>query len=69
MAGRGSTTFQKRQKEQQRKDKQAEKLAKRLAAKHESQGDLSVEEQIARERTTAELAEIEMRQAGAGGRI
>ena len=29
MAGRGSTTFQKRQKEQQRKEKRAEKLARR----------------------------------------
>jgi hypothetical protein len=34
MPGRGSQTFQKRQKEQQRKEKQQEKFAKRLAAKN-----------------------------------
>jgi len=34
MPGRGSQTFQKRQKEQQRKEKQQEKMAKRLAAKN-----------------------------------
>jgi hypothetical protein len=33
MAGRGSTTFQKRQKEQQRKEKRAEKLARRQGRK------------------------------------
>jgi hypothetical protein len=33
MAGRGATTFQKRQKEMQRKEKQQEKLAKRLEKK------------------------------------
>lgn len=33
MAGRGSQTFQKRQKEQQRKEKQQEKMAKRLMKK------------------------------------
>lgn len=33
MAGRGSTTFQKRQKEQQRKEKRAEKLARRQSRK------------------------------------
>ncbi|MCX6620359.1 MAG: hypothetical protein NTY38_04660 [Acidobacteria bacterium] len=33
MAGRGSQTFQKRQKEQQRKEKQQEKMAKRLLKK------------------------------------
>jgi hypothetical protein len=34
MPGRGSQTFQKRQKEQQRKERQQEKFAKRLAAKN-----------------------------------
>lgn len=34
MPGRGSQTFQKRQKEQQRKERQQEKMAKRLAAKN-----------------------------------
>ncbi|MCC7498043.1 MAG: hypothetical protein IT160_10730 [Bryobacterales bacterium] len=34
MAGRGSQTFQKRQKEQQRREKQQEKMAKRLTRKH-----------------------------------
>ena len=33
MAGRGTQTFQKRQKEQQRKEKQQEKFAKRLERK------------------------------------
>ena len=33
MAGRGATTFQKRQKEQNRKEKREEKLAKRLESK------------------------------------
>ena len=35
MPGRGPQTFKKRQKEQQRKDRQQEKLAKRLARKSE----------------------------------
>jgi hypothetical protein len=33
MAGRGATTFQKRQKEQSRKEKREEKLARRLQRK------------------------------------
>lgn len=33
MAGRGATTFQKRQKEQMRKEKREEKLARRLEKK------------------------------------
>lgn len=33
MAGRGSTTFQKRQKEVQRKERQQEKFAKRIERK------------------------------------
>jgi hypothetical protein len=36
MAGRGSQSFQKRQKELQRKEKQQEKMAKRLSRKHET---------------------------------
>jgi hypothetical protein len=39
MPGRGSQTFQKRQKEQQRKEKQQEKFAKRLAAKNAPDSD------------------------------
>jgi hypothetical protein len=39
MPGRGSQTFQKRQKEQQRKEKQQEKFAKRLAAKNAPPSD------------------------------
>ncbi|HTP89470.1 MAG TPA: hypothetical protein VMJ34_21115 [Bryobacteraceae bacterium] len=35
MAGRGSTTFQKRQKEQARKEKRAEKLARRQGRKQQ----------------------------------
>ena len=35
MAGRGAQTFQKRQKEQQRKEKQQEKFAKRLELKQQ----------------------------------
>lgn len=36
MAGRGATTFQKRQKEQMRKEKREEKLARRLQKKDSS---------------------------------
>lgn len=36
MAGRGPQSFKKRQKEQQRKEWQQEKLAKRLARKQDS---------------------------------
>jgi len=45
MPGRGSQTFQKRQKEQQRKEKQQEKFAKRLAAKNAPPSD-GTDEQI-----------------------
>jgi hypothetical protein len=38
MAGRGSQTFQKRQKELQRKERQEEKRAKRLQRKREPEG-------------------------------
>ena len=34
MAGRGSQSFMKRQKEQQRKERQQEKFAKRMERKH-----------------------------------
>jgi hypothetical protein len=37
MAGRGSPSFKKRQKEQQRKEKQLEKFAKRLERKRQNQ--------------------------------
>jgi hypothetical protein len=36
MSGRGPQTFKKRQKEQQRKERQLEKLAKRIQRKEES---------------------------------
>jgi hypothetical protein len=36
MAGRGTTTFQKRQKEQNRNEKRQEKLARRLQKKQEA---------------------------------
>ena len=39
MAGRGPQTFKKRQKEQKRKDRQAEKLARRLHRKQESRSE------------------------------
>ena len=44
MAGRVSQTFQKRQKELARKEKQEEKRAKRLQRKHEPLGTEPVEE-------------------------
>lgn len=37
MAGRGATTFQKRQKEMQRKERQQEKFAKRMERKKQSE--------------------------------
>jgi hypothetical protein len=36
MAGRGTTTFEKRQKEQNRKEKRQDKLARRLQRKQET---------------------------------
>jgi hypothetical protein len=60
MPGRGSQTFQKRQKEQQRKEKQQEKFAKRLAAKNAPSDGTSFDEQIAGEETTAEAAAAEL---------
>lgn len=41
MAGRGSQSFQKRQKELARKEKQQEKMAKRLQRKNEPRTSLS----------------------------
>jgi hypothetical protein len=46
MPGRGSQTFQKRQKEQQRKERQQEKFAKRLAAKNAPPSEENSEEQL-----------------------
>ncbi len=40
MAGRGATTFQKRQKELQRKERQQEKFAKRMERKKQTDGGL-----------------------------
>lgn len=54
MPGRGSQTFQKRQKEQQRKERQQEKFAKRLAAKNAPPSEESSDDQIAWEDNTAE---------------
>lgn len=39
MAGRGATTFQKRQKEMQRKERQQEKFAKRMERKKQPNTD------------------------------
>ena len=41
MAGRAQQSFKKRQKEQQRKEKQQMKFAKRLQRKHEGPGEES----------------------------
>lgn len=56
MAGRGSTTFQKRQKEQQRKEKRAEKLARRQGRKlhPEAPGTSDAAPQADENPTTAE---------------
>jgi len=48
LAGRGSTTFKKRQKEQQRKERQQEKMDKRLQRRKESEN---------RERSGPEMGE------------
>ena len=40
MAGRGATTFQKRQKELQRKERQQEKFAKRMERKKQTDREL-----------------------------
>jgi hypothetical protein len=53
MPGRGSQTFQKRQKEQQRKERQQEKFAKRLAAKNAPPSTES-DEQLTGEETAAD---------------
>jgi len=39
LAGRGQTTFKKRQKEQQRKDRQQAKIEKRIQRKSEAGGE------------------------------
>jgi hypothetical protein len=45
MAGRGSTTFQKRQKEMQRKEKQQEKFARRMQKKQDkANGVVTIED-------------------------
>jgi len=43
LAGRGQTTFKKRQKEQQRKDRQLAKIEKRLQRKTEGGGESNIE--------------------------
>ncbi len=43
MAGRGPQSFKKRQKELQRKERQQEKLAKKLQRKHEKGGSSTEE--------------------------
>ena len=54
MPGRGSQTFQKRQKEQQRKEKQQEKMAKRLAAKNAPPSTESADDEPLLTQETAE---------------
>jgi hypothetical protein len=54
MPGRGSQTFQKRQKEQQRKERQQEKFAKRLAAKNAPPSEENSDEQIESGETAAD---------------
>jgi hypothetical protein len=46
MAGRGATTFQKRQKEQARREKRDEKMDKRLQKKHEPKGETALTEPL-----------------------
>ncbi len=46
MAGRGTTTFQKRQKEQSRNEKRQEKLARRLQKKQEGSGESQIIEAV-----------------------
>lgn len=57
MPGRGSQTFQKRQKEQQRKERQQEKMAKRLAAKNAPSTETSDDEPVLHEETTEKATE------------
>ena len=64
MAGRGPQTFKKRQKEQQRKEWQAEKIARRLQRKQESaaSGDKSWQDGASDEAPAA--ADLEAENAG-----
>lgn len=63
MAGRGPQTFLKRQKEQQRKEKQAEKFAKRLERNQaKARGEAPADDMIA-EKSVAE--QIQEGEAGA----
>jgi hypothetical protein len=59
MAGRGPQSFKKRQKEQHRKEKQQEKLAKRLERRRQAPGPL--DESSVSETPRGEIAERESR--------
>jgi hypothetical protein len=59
MPGRGPQTFKKRQKEQQRRERQQEKIAKRLARKHEQPASPSEIEDPAGPKTEPAEAESE----------
>jgi hypothetical protein len=48
MAGRGATTFQKRQKEQQRKERQQQKFEKRIERKRQAGTDRPMDDSGAR---------------------
>ncbi|MBI2686771.1 MAG: hypothetical protein HYX27_10680 [Acidobacteria bacterium] len=56
MAGRGAQTFNKRQKEQQRKERQQEKFAKRLERKKQSEAGQAPSDEI-------ELGDMSIHQA------
>jgi len=59
MAGRGPQTFKKRQKEQARKEKQQEKLAKRMERKQGGPESVTDDDQIESPAETAARLEIE----------
>lgn len=58
MAGRGATTFQKRQKELQRKERQQQKLEKRLERKKGAASDEPATSDTAEEATDSEDAPL-----------
>ena len=61
MPGRGPTTFQKRQKEQARKEKREEKLARRLQKKNSTESDVaddSILQDLGIERTPVDVNQV-----------
>lgn len=60
MAGRGPQSFQKKLKEQQRKEKQQEKLAKKLERRRQAQSSPGTEQPLGE----AEPSELESDRAG-----